>query len=144
MSDPPRARNDLLHRPRSRLGSPGSEKEWGRTRARGRPPKVPGAGDCCLVTGLPAAGGAGGAVGARAKPGSGGGELRGADLGGPSLPKRPGSDWRPRAGAIFWRQGPRLRLGSSGFRGDLGSLLGNWTLLRHWVRTGPLSSEVRL
>lgn len=38
-----------------------------------------------------------------------------------------------------------LRLRSSGFRGgDLGSLLGNRTLLRDWVRRAPLSVEVRL
>lgn len=67
VSDRPWAPNDLLHRSRTRPGSPGREKEWGSTRARGRPPKVPGAGDCCLVTGLLAAGGASWAVGALAR-----------------------------------------------------------------------------
>ena len=92
-----------------------------------------------------AAGGAGWVVGALARSGAGVAASCGELIREARVSLRPGSDWRPRAGAICWRESPLLRLRSSGFRGgDLGSLLGNRTLLRDWVRRASLSAEVRL
>lgn len=95
-------------------------------------PKALRAGDCCLVTGLPAAGRDGGRprearLGERGAPGSRSER--------PESPEKALRRRESRAGVICGRESPSLRPWSSGFRGgDLGSLLGNLTLLRDWAR----------
>lgn len=104
-----------------------ARREWGRTRGGTRPPQAPGAG--------------GWGPGWR-----GGGRPREAELGERRAPEsgseRPESSeeafkWREtRDQSLLSQREPRLW--TSSFRGGaLGSLLGNWTLLRDWVRQHP-------